>query len=380
MSFTDEKIPEIQSPLPAPRLTVTEARSLRETESWFARNELPIFVLGVAVIAIILLAPVRRAIHGTDRPVKPESVGVKTQVLDDIPEELATKVPLLLARGMLGNLSILFCIGLSGVCVLSAVHRKRVLEFLQPTPVRVLPAVRGVDMVASIVLSLAAGSLLAQLVLPNSGLSSGEYSALSLMCASTGAFFACAGLAALAAARAGGWHGANGLLPFWTQSKLLPAKSVLNDIGLALGVFAMINGPLLLTGLLNKWLVKSWGIKPDQHSLIGELLAPQPIWVLAAFLFAATVGAAFTEEILFRGGIYNVCRRHMGRWPAAISGALIFSAVHFIHSDFLPLFAMGLIMTWLYEKTGRLVASMVFHFTNNLLSILTILALKDHLK
>jgi len=380
MSFTEEKMPEIQRALPAPRLTVVEARSVRAGEPWFFQNELAVLILGLALIALALAMPLRSAIQGSEGFVKPESVGVKTQALDDIPEELATKVPVLLARGMLGNLSFLFCIGALAVCVVSADQRKRFVAFVKPAPVRVLPAVRGVDVVVAILVSLAAGRLIASIVLPNSGITSGEFSALSLMCASIGAFLACIVFVALAKWRAGGLHGANGLFPFWTQSKLVVPKSVLYDVGFALVVFAVINGPLLLTGLLNKWLVKSWGIKPDQHSLIGELLAPQPVWVMAVFLIAATLSAAFTEELLFRGGIYNVCRRHMGRFPAAISGALIFSAVHFIHSDFIPLFVMGLIMTWLYEKTGRLVASMVFHFTNNLLSILTILALKDHLK
>lgn len=371
-------MPESESSLPAERLNAGPAVALRRDPSWIARNSFPLGILLLALIAFGNASPLRKAIHGSIQPTRPQSTAT-APVLEDISEDLVKKVPALMARGVLANLSFLACIGVALAWVLSAEQRARIADFVKPAPARLLPAAGPTDVGISVVVSLSAGMFLAFVLIPDAPMSVGEYSAMVLTLGSAGMVAACAVLILLSVWRAGGWHGARGLLPFWTQSTLAPKRTILSDIGLALTIFALTNAPLLFIGFLNKMLVKGLGWKSDQHSLIGELLLPQPVWVLAAFLIAATFGAALTEELLFRGGIYNACRRYMGRWSAAILAGLIFSTVHFIKSDFLALFAMGLVMTWLYEKTGRLVASMVFHFTNNLISILTVLALRGHL-
>jgi len=378
MGFPEEKMPESERSLPPAPLIATEAVRLRADPSWFTRNSFPLAILLLALIAFGNAPALRKAIHGSVQLTRPEA-SATAPVLDDISEDLIKRVPALMARGALGNISFLVCVGLAIAYAVSPEMRTRYANFVRPAPARLLPASGPTDVGISLIVSLSAGMFLAFLVIPDVRMSAGEYSALVLTMGTMGMLASCAVLILLSVWRAGGWHGARGLLPFWTQSSLAPKRTILSDIGLALVVFALTNGPLLLIGALNKLLVKAAGMKSDQHSLIGELLLPQPTWVLAAFLVAATLGAAFTEEILFRGGIYNACRRYMGRWTAAILAGLIFSAVHFIKSDFLPLFVMGLIMTWLYERTGRLVASMVFHFTNNLISVLTVLALRGHI-
>jgi membrane protease YdiL (CAAX protease family) len=83
----------------------------------------------------------------------------------------------------------------------------------------------------------------------------------------------------------------------------------------------------------------------------------------------AVLSAPFFEELIFRGVLYNVLRRYLGGLAGAIVAAFIFSISHGIGSQILGLWVLGLMMTWLYERTGRLVASMTFHCINNAMAM-----------
>lgn len=79
------------------------------------------------------------------------------------------------------------------------------------------------------------------------------------------------------------------------------------------------------------------------------------------FGFAAIVVAPIAEEILFRGVLYRTVR--MCGFPkiALWSTALLFALVHGSAPAFLPLTALAIIFTLLYNNTGTLVAPIFAH-------------------
>ncbi|HXF82450.1 MAG TPA: CPBP family glutamic-type intramembrane protease [bacterium] len=92
--------------------------------------------------------------------------------------------------------------------------------------------------------------------------------------------------------------------------------------------------------------------------------------VLVFLLVCALVPVA--EELFFRGFVYGALRR-WGVAAAALLSALFFAAVHNQIVHFLPIFALGLILALLYERTGSLLPAMLVHAVNNVVALLSAL-------
>lgn len=95
-----------------------------------------------------------------------------------------------------------------------------------------------------------------------------------------------------------------------------------------------------------------------------------------AFGLVAIVLAPLAEEILFRGILYPAIKR-VGYPKLALWGtSLFFALIHFNLPTFLPLLLLALVLTWLYEKTGNLLAPITAHLTFNALNFVLFLAEK----
>jgi uncharacterized protein len=82
------------------------------------------------------------------------------------------------------------------------------------------------------------------------------------------------------------------------------------------------------------------------------------------------------EEIFFRGFMYNAFKKRMGVfWGIAIT-AVVFSLLHAHWVGFIPILILGVLLTYLYEKTGSLVPSMTVHILHNLASVFMVFIIK----
>lgn len=105
--------------------------------------------------------------------------------------------------------------------------------------------------------------------------------------------------------------------------------------------------------------------------------------LLNAFMKDSTVGgfivnmliicvlAAFGEEVVFRGlmqkQFINITKSRF--WGIFVS-ALVFSAFHLQFKGFIPRFALGMLLGYLFALSGSIWLPMVAHATNNFLSVL----------
>jgi len=171
------------------------------------------------------------------------------------------------------------------------------------------------------------------------------------------------------ARRRGGPGGASSFWPVHKTPGLMPSSDISFDLLVGLGTYLLMSWLTLAAHLLNKYLVFSLGGKVDQNPLVDiftqECGGQGRFWVLAALALVATFGVAFFEELLFRGLLYNVMQRYMATYLAAPLAALAFAAVHGVVSQIIPLFVLALLMTYAYERSGRLLAPIVLHATNN---------------
>jgi membrane protease YdiL (CAAX protease family)/uncharacterized RDD family membrane protein YckC len=123
---------------------------------------------------------------------------------------------------------------------------------------------------------------------------------------------------------------------------------------LAYIVFAAIYAPLF---------------SPEQEDVTRDLGVDEG-GVAAVVAGVLIVGVApFSEEVFFRGFMYGGLRRRMPVWAAAGISGLIFGLLHYTGPDSLAvvpqLAVLGILLAWLYERTGSLWLPIMLHVVNN---------------
>ena len=108
--------------------------------------------------------------------------------------------------------------------------------------------------------------------------------------------------------------------------------------------------------------VLTWAGWPPEEQLAVTLLVNTKSWWMRIYLGVfAVVLAPVAEEFIFRGMLYPFVKQ-LGSPRAAFFGvSAIFAAIHFDAGTFVPLFALALALTWLYEKTDNLLAPITAH-------------------
>lgn len=79
-------------------------------------------------------------------------------------------------------------------------------------------------------------------------------------------------------------------------------------------------------------------------------------------------GAAFSEEIFFRGFFFTGLRERLSfLWAAVVSG-FVFGSLHLVSGDWavaLQLSVFGVVLAYIYDRSGSLWASIIAHAINN---------------
>lgn len=128
---------------------------------------------------------------------------------------------------------------------------------------------------------------------------------------------------------------------------------------------------LLETAGYVKW-IESLGVETVQDS-VRALQKVDDAAFLALMRFSAIVVAPICEEVIFRGYLYGVAKRYCGPIAAALGSALIFSAAHTSLVALLPLALFGLVLVWLYERTGSLWTPIAAHACFNALTVVQLM-------
>ncbi len=107
--------------------------------------------------------------------------------------------------------------------------------------------------------------------------------------------------------------------------------------------------------------------------------SPQPLFVilfketsvvsLVLFAVLIIVVGPCAEELFFRGFLYGFLKRKLHPRDAIFLSALVFSALHSDPMGTIPIFCLGVFLAWIYEQTGSLVSSCVFHGLHNLIML-----------
>lgn len=92
----------------------------------------------------------------------------------------------------------------------------------------------------------------------------------------------------------------------------------------------------------------------------GELALPLGI-------FWSVIMAPFVEEIIFRGFIFRSVQARWGTVIGMLISSFVFAGSHFYSvNGTIHVFLYGLLFCWVYQRTGKLAASMFVHAGSNL--------------
>lgn len=138
--------------------------------------------------------------------------------------------------------------------------------------------------------------------------------------------------------------------------------SVLWIAPLSLAAIWSVFGLLIWMGY-EGWM-KSIGVDTMQDS-VRTLRESESPAVLGAMCFAALVAAPLCEEVIFRGYCYPALKKFAGAKVSMITTSLVFACAHGNLPSALPLFLLGLLLVFVYERTRSLWAPIAIHFLFN---------------
>ena len=133
--------------------------------------------------------------------------------------------------------------------------------------------------------------------------------------------------------------------------------------GLGWGVVAWL-GAAIVTALVVA-LLDAIGRRPPPEAAERAIAQLDPVLIVIALVVIAPIA----EEAFFRGIVFNAWLREAGRRWAYVGSAALFAVVHLSFVTVLPIFLLGLLLAWVYERNRSLLAPIVLHATHNAISV-----------
>lgn len=121
-------------------------------------------------------------------------------------------------------------------------------------------------------------------------------------------------------------------------------------------------------------------MEDDTEDMLKGLLQMDSVSELMANLVLIALLPAIGEELVFRGVVQRQFMRWLRNpWWAIALAAAVFSAIHLQFEGFLSRWLLGLVLGWLYWRTGNFWVPVVVHFFNNAFQVLAQYAYRHQL-
>jgi len=104
-------------------------------------------------------------------------------------------------------------------------------------------------------------------------------------------------------------------------------------------------------------------IQPDLAPIFAQLSSP---WLL---LLGGAVVAPIVEEIFFRGFVFAGLRPRYGWQRAAVVSSVLFALIHLIPTAIIPIFILGYIFAYLYQRSNSIWPAILMHSATNALAL-----------
>ncbi|HZT05587.1 MAG TPA: type II CAAX endopeptidase family protein [Chloroflexota bacterium] len=149
----------------------------------------------------------------------------------------------------------------------------------------------------------------------------------------------------------------------------LTRSQVLNGLAVGSAGAAII----LVLAAANGLVLQSLGVSQPQEESFRWLQGRPPDQYVMA-VFAVVILAPTVEELFFRGYVFNAYLSHKGPMTAYLTTSVIFSLVHALPSLFIAIFGTALVLSYIYRRSGTIVAPILAHILNNAVAFVTLVA------
>ena len=129
-------------------------------------------------------------------------------------------------------------------------------------------------------------------------------------------------------------------------------------LGWGLGGFLAAMPLVIAVSLINQ---QFWQGQGGSNPILPLALQGREPLAIAIFFLTASVAAPVFEEIIFRGFLLPSLTRYFPLWGAIAFSSLLFSVAHLNLSEVLPLMTLGMVLGFVYTRSGNLLAPILLH-------------------
>jgi membrane protease YdiL (CAAX protease family) len=119
------------------------------------------------------------------------------------------------------------------------------------------------------------------------------------------------------------------------------------------------------------------GWPPEEQTAVALIAGAKSWWMQAYLGLFAAVLAPVAEEFIFRGMLYPLVKQLGSPRSAWFGVNALFALIHLDLGTLIPLFALALALTWLYERTDNLLAPITAHSLFNVANLVLLCMQND---
>jgi len=142
-------------------------------------------------------------------------------------------------------------------------------------------------------------------------------------------------------------------------------KEIKRDLMIAVGGYLTIIPVLAIIMIIVLIGLKVFNYEPPETKTFEILYGAKGPRLLFFLTVLVTVIGPVAEELFFRGFAYPVFRKKIGVRKAILLVSVIFAMLHMNIVSFFPILALGILLAYLYEKTGSMIPSITVHVIHN---------------
>lgn len=150
-------------------------------------------------------------------------------------------------------------------------------------------------------------------------------------------------------------------------------KNILSGIT---GYIFIIPG-LFVTLVVSIYFLNLLGYTPPVQPVFEAFMEEERSSMLLFLTIFVSIFGPIIEEMFFRGFMYTAVKKRFGILIGALVSSSIFSILHTNIAGFLPIMTLGMLLVYLYEKTGSLVAPITVHIIHNSIIITFVFFVKE---
>jgi membrane protease YdiL (CAAX protease family) len=115
----------------------------------------------------------------------------------------------------------------------------------------------------------------------------------------------------------------------------------------------------------------------SEQQVLQDIGAEKDTLVLVAQGILVIGLAPISEELFFRGFLFGGLRGKLSFWPAALISGAFFGSIHLLGGSWEvipPLAVFGVLLAWLYERTGSIGPPILMHALQNAIAFMITVA------